>query len=139
MEPVVEQLQKVRQLFEGKGYSEHVANDDDENGPDSSKESRSDQGILMRDMQDYISCITVQSEKLSEMLQEDQRAWESNLEQVRLNADLFKHQIDEAIKEQERKLAEILRPKRKVYARPANPFSLLKLNLFGEQVHSRSI
>lgn len=39
--------------------------------------------------------------------------------------------IEKALKEQESKLAEILRPNRYVHKAPENPFKLVKQSLFG--------
>ena len=51
----------------------------------------------------------------------------------------MKQQIDELLEEQEKKLAELLRPNRYVHKAPSNPFTLKKQELFGEMVHARRI
>ena len=81
----------------------------------------------------------MQTARLDEMLRADIAAWENNLEQTKDQADKIKVQIEELMREQEEKLAEILRPNRYVHKRPKNPFRLVKSNLFGSQVHLKHI
>ena len=66
-------------------------------------------------------------------------AWEHNLAESKVSEMRIKNQIEELMAEQKKKLAEILRPNRYVHVRPKNPFRLLKMELFGEQVHLRRI
>ena len=73
------------------------------------------------------------------MFRADIAAWENNLEQTKDHAEKMKLQIEELIREQEQKLAEILRPNRYVHKRPSNPFRMLKSKLFGSQVHLKRI
>ena len=51
----------------------------------------------------------------------------------------MKEKIEELLREQEKKLAELLRPNRYVHKAPENPFRLKKLDLFGQPVHMRRI
>lgn len=73
------------------------------------------------------------------MFRADIAAWENNLEQTKDHAQKIKLQIEELMREQEQKLAEILRPNRYVHKMPSNPFRLVKSKLFGDQVHLKRI
>lgn len=66
------------------------------------------------------------------MFRADIAAWENNLEQTKDHAQKIKMQIEELMREQEQKLAEILRPNRYVHKMPSNPFRLVKSKLFGD-------
>ena len=46
-------------------------------------------GILTNALSDYLDCITVDSDRLDQMLAADEQAWSNNLEQTKRQAEII--------------------------------------------------
>ena len=96
LEPVIEQLDVIKNKFAARIYDKDMSPD----------------GILSQQLEDYYKCLDLATAKLDKIFINDENKWNTNLKLTRDGLDRMNQQLSAFSAQQETRLAEILNPEK---------------------------